>query len=327
MSADAAGLANVLRGVLLREEPLARHTTLRVGGPARLFAIPETESDLAAALAWASAAAVPWRVIGLGSNLLCPDGGFAGLILDLARACNTVAFDGTRLAVGAGVHLAPLVRAAADRGLAGLEGVAGVPGTVGGALAMNAGTPAGDTAALVETVRVLKPDGTIQTLGASDMAFAYRHSRLQEEPWVALGAVLRLTPADPAALRRDLAARARRRRQTQPLELPNAGSIWRNPPGDYAGRLVEAVGCRGLRSGNAQVSPRHGNFIVNLGGATAADVLSLMRTVRCRVAAGAGVLLHPELRWLPGQTELLAILEDAGRPAGGGVPVPPADAG
>lgn len=306
-----------MRGTVLEQEPLARHTTLRVGGPARLLAVPESESDLAAALRWASARGIPWRVIGLGSNLLCPDEGFGGLILDLSRACRQVAFEGTRLTAGAGVHLAPLVRAAASRGLAGLEGVAGVPGTVGGALTMNAGTAAGETAALVTAVRVMRPDGDVLDLGREEMAFSYRHSRLQEEPWVALGAVLQLAPGDPEVLRRDLAARAVRRRQTQPLELPNAGSIWRNPEGDYAGRLVEAVGCRGLRVGDAQVSPRHGNFIVNVGGARAAEVLALMRLVRGRVAETAGVLLHPELRWLTGQSDLMALL-DRGPPGDGG---------
>ncbi len=317
MGAGQHPLHSVMRGTVAEDEPLARHTTLRVGGPARFFAVPAAEADLAVALRWAEAASVRWRVIGLGSNLLCPDEGFGGMILDLSRACREVTFSGNRIAAGAGVHLAPLVRAAAGRGLAGLEGVAGVPGTVGGALTMNAGTAAGETAALVESVRAMRADGTVVELSAEEMRFSYRHSRLQEEPWVALSAVLRLTPGDPGELRRELAARAVRRRQSQPLELPNAGSIWRNPPGDFAGRLVEAAGCRGLRVGDAQVSPRHGNFIVNLGNARAADILALMIEVRRQVAASSGVLLQPEVRWLSGQSDLMALL-DRGPPEDGG---------
>jgi UDP-N-acetylmuramate dehydrogenase len=306
-----------MRGAVAENEPLARHTTIRVGGPARVFALPESEDDVVTALRWAEARGLSWRVIGLGSNLLCPDEGFDGLILDLGRACGGVRFEGTRATVGAGVHLAPLIQAAAARGLSGLEGVAGVPGTVGGALAMNAGTSAGETGAVVERVRVVSPDGRIRELTAVEMAFAYRHSRLQDEPLVALGAVLRLTPSDPARVKQDLSERAVRRRQTQPLELPNAGSIWRNPPGDYAGRLVEAAGCRGFQCGQAQVSPRHGNFIVNLGQARARDVLAVMAEVRRRVAGHLGVVLHPEVRWLAGQTELLSLL-DRGPPPGDG---------
>jgi UDP-N-acetylmuramate dehydrogenase len=304
-------LGAVLRGRVRRAEPLALHTTLRIGGPAAWYAEPEEEREVAAALAWAEARGLPWRVIGLGSNLLCPDEGFAGVVLDLRAACAGVRWDGTLLEVGAGVHLAPLVQEAARRGLSGLEGLAGVPGTVGGALAMNAGTAAGEMAAVVRQVRVLAPDGRVRTLTAEEMRFGYRSSRLQAEPLVALAAVLQLRPADPEAVRRDLAQKALRRRQTQPLELPNAGSVWRNPPGDFAGRLVEAAGCKGLRRGDAQVSPKHANFIVNLGGARAEEVIALMAEVRRRVRQRFGVCLEPELRWLLGQDDLERRLSEA----------------
>ena len=301
-----------MAGVVRPHEPLAPHTTLRIGGPARCYAWPRDEPAVAAAVAWAQAAALPWRVFGLGSNLLCPDQGFGGLVLDLARACGHASFDGDRLEAGAGVHLAPLIREAARRGLAGLAGVAGVPGTVGGALTMNAGTAAGDMGQVVERVQALDPRGRRVELSRDDLSLGYRQSILQQPGWVVLSAVLRLTPADPAAVSADLSARALRRRQTQPLELPNAGSIWRNPPGDHAGRLVEVAGCKGLRRGDAQVSPKHANFIVNLGAARAADVLALMAAVRRRVTACTGVRLEPELRWLSGQAELAALLEGDG---------------
>ena len=305
MRLEPSSLAAVMRGEVRADEPLARHTTIRIGGPARLYALPRGEEDVRQALLWVREQRAPWRTLGLGSNLLCPDEGFDGLVLDLGLACADLRFEGSRVHVGAGFHLARLIQQAAARGLSGLEGVAGVPGTVGGALAMNAGTAAGETGAVVERVRVLDLQGQVHEFSAAEMRFAYRHSRLQDEPLVALGAVLRLIPGDPEAIRADLSARAARRRQSQPLELPNSGSIWRNPPGDFAGRLVEAAGCRGLREGGAQVSPKHGNFIVNLGGARARDVLALMVAVRGRVLATSGVLLHPELRWLPGQEEFL----------------------
>lgn len=302
---EESSLRDVMPGVVRTHEPLARHTTIRIGGPARLFAAPEGEEALGRALAWVCAQGLDWRVLGLGSNLLCPDAGFDGLVLSLEAACAGVRFTGPLVEVGAGVHLAPLVAAAAARGLSGLEGVAGVPGTVGGALAMNAGTAAGDMGAVVRSVRAMTPGGEVLEIPAAEMGFGYRQSRLQRERLLALGAVLELRPADPAAVRQELRRRAARRRQTQPLELPNSGSIWRNPPGDFAGRLVEAAGCRGWRRGDAQVSPRHANFIVNLGRAQASDVLSLMADVRAAVRAACDWALEPELCWLLGREDLL----------------------
>lgn len=311
----ATGLAEELTALLGGEvrpaEPLARLTTIRIGGPALVYAIPQDEAGVAAAVRWAVARGLPWRVLGLGSNLLCPDEGFAGLALSLQRACTGFRFAGETVEVGAGAHLAPLIRAAAARGLSGLEGVAGVPGTVGGALAMNAGTSAGDMGAVVRRVRALTPAGEVLDLAAADLHFAYRHSRLQEEEWIALGAVLQLRAADPEAVRRDLFQRALRRRQTQPLELPNSGSIWRNPQGDFAGRLIELAGCRGRRRGDAQVSPKHANFIVNVGRARAVEVIALMAEVRAEVERTSGVRLQPELCWLWGRSALLGLLDAA----------------
>lgn len=306
-----AELQAVLTGEIRAQEPLARHTTIRIGGPALLLAVPRTEGEVAAGVRFAVLRGLPWRILGLGSNLLCPDEGFAGLALGLQAACGGIRFEGNSVEVGAGVHLAPLIQAAAARGLSGLEGVAGVPGTVGGALAMNAGTSAGDMGAVVRTVRALTADGRLLELSAAEMHFGYRSSRLQEEGLVALGAVLDLRPADAEAVRQDLRQRALRRRQTQPLELPNAGSIWRNPPGDFAGRLVEVAGCRGRRHGDAQVSPKHGNFIVNLGRARALDVIALMAGVRAEVQSRFGIRLEPELCWLWGREAFLRLLDEA----------------
>jgi len=317
----ALRLQAAMQGTVRALEPLAPHTSIRIGGPAALFAVPASLADLALALRWASAEGLGWRVLGLGSNVLCPDEGFEGLVLNLERACGEWTVQGRRLRVGAGVHLAPLVAEAARRGLGGLQGLAGIPGTVGGALAMNAGTRAGQMADVVRTVWVMSPEGEVQRWPASEMAFGYRSSRLQQEPWIALAAELELQEADAAMLQQQLRESAAHRRRTQPLEWPNLGSMWQNPPGDFAGRLVEAAGCRGWRRGDAQVAPRHGNFIINVGRARAADVLSLMAAVRQAVAAASGVQLEPEIRWLPGQAALQALLgrlaEHPGEGAGG----------
>ena len=298
----------VMRGKLQDSRPLAPLTTLRIGGPARWYGIPEDEDDLRAILAWATEEAVPWRPIGLGSNLLCPDEGYDGLILSLERARADVVFEGTRLWVGAGAHLSRVLALAARRGVTGLEALAGVPGSVGGALAMNAGTAQGQIASVVQAVRVLLPTGAVESWSAEDLQFGYRTCRLQTDAVIALSAELQLSAGDPAAIQRDLRARLDRRRRTQPLQWPNAGSIWRNPPGDYAARLIESAGCKGWREGDAEIAPLHANFIVNRGCATADQVLALMARTRCMVRRRTGVRLDPEIRWLLGPEALEARL-------------------
>lgn len=299
----------VMRGALWENRPLAPLTTLRIGGPVRWFAVPEDEDDVRAILAWAAREELPWRPIGLGSNLLCPDAGYSGLIVSLDRARSDAVFEGTRLLVGAGAHLSRVVAQAARRGLTGLEALAGVPGSVGGALAMNAGTAQGQIASLVRSVRVLRPTGAIENWSADDLQFGYRTCRLQTEGVIALSAELQLAAADPAAIQRDLRARLDRRRRTQPLQWPNAGSIWRNPPGEYAARLIESAGCKGWREGDAEIAALHANFIVNRGCATAEQVMALMARTRRTVERRFGVRLDPEIRWLLGPEALEAYLD------------------
>jgi UDP-N-acetylmuramate dehydrogenase len=309
-------LRRAVRGELLRDEPLAPYTTLRIGGPAELLLLPADEAALVAACRLLRAAAVSCRVLGNGSNLLVPDEGVAGAVVRTQPACQWVRFGGEEVEAGAGYPVQRLLNDCARRGLTGLEGLSGVPGTVGGAVVMNAGTAAGETAGALRAVRLLLPDGTVAERAAEALGFGYRRSNLQDGEAIVLAARFRLRPGDAAAIRRDLAERARRRRATQPTELPSAGSIWTNPPGDHAGRLVEAAGCKGLRVGDAQVSPKHANFIVNLGAARAADVIALMAAVRRRVRAAFGVQLEPEVRWLPGQKAFLRLLAAAEAAAG-----------
>ena len=280
-----------------RDEPLSAHTYFRIGGPAQFFATPANIDELRRLAAWAAEQQWPLRTLGGGSNVLVADGGVSGLVVSLRAACSELEFQGTALSVGAAVMLPSLARTAAERGLGGLEFAIGIPGSVGGALQSNAGIGDGrEIGALVRTVDVLA-DAEVRTLSARELNFGYRQSSLRESGAVVLGATLELheRPRDQieAEMRQLLEARA----ATQPTAGPNAGSMFRNPPGDYAGRVIEAAGCKGLASGAASVSDLHANFIVHDGAATAADVASLMSLVQQRVLNDAGLWLQPEIDW------------------------------
>jgi UDP-N-acetylmuramate dehydrogenase len=282
---------------LLANVPLARHTYLRIGGPARYFAEPPTLAAVEQLFAWARAAQLPVRVIGGGSNLLIADAGISALVITLRRACASIDFDATRVRAGAAVMLPALARAAAARGLSGLEFAIGIPGSLGGALQTNAGIGDGRSIGpLVERVELLGARGPL-ALDRADLRFGYRDSSLRGAGVMVTAATLQLAPRPPdaieAEMRRLLAARA----ASQPTAGPNAGSIFRNPPGDHAGRLIDAAGCKGLTCGRARVSDVHANFIVHDGGATATDIAALMHQVQQRVLAAHGVWLIPEIEW------------------------------
>ncbi len=318
--------AQALGVTIVRDEPLARHTTFRIGGPADLYAAVTTTEQLAALADLAAAHGVPITVLGGGSNVLVSDSGVRGLVIavqtrDVAVRCGIPGPDGAHPAEGqpyivadAGVALAGLARWAIKSGWAGLEWAVSVPGTVGGAVVGNAGAHGGDMAGNTAWVQVLLPGQGRQVWPAAEMAFAYRSSRLKVQPAaqdgqpvgadgrphirpVVLTVGLHAVPGIVA----EMEARAERylaqRRATQPVE-PSAGSIFRNPPGDYAGRLVEASGLKGYRCGGAQVSTRHANFIVNTGQATAGDVVTLINLIRRRVYEHTGIVLVPEILFL-----------------------------
>lgn len=320
MSPFAEALRTIVRGEVLEREPLSRHTTLRVGGPAGVLAFPEDIEALRCLVRFSREQGLPVYILGYGSNVLAPDEGIRGVVVSLTRATCWARFEGEDVEAGAGYSLPRLVREAARRGLAGLEGLAGVPGSVGGALFMNAGTVGRSIGDVTVSVKVMDGEGETRRLSRDEMAFGYRSSRLQEGELVALSAHLRLEPGNPEKIARTIEAYSKRRRESQPLEYPNAGSIFKNPPGDHAGRLIEAAGCKGMRVGQAQVSERHANFIINLGGATAADVLALMAAVHRRVRERCGVRLEPEVRLLgTSSAELLERMENAvGPPPAGG---------
>ena len=284
---------------LTREEPLSRRTYMRIGGPAAYFGVPEDLTHLARVTAWAAHVGLPLRVLGGGSNVLVADAGVRAVVVSLRRACGAIAFRGVEVDAGAAVMLPALARAAAERDLGGLEFAVGIPGSVGGALQGNAGI--GDGRAfgpLVRAVTVLRAgEGGPVTLDAGALTFGYRTSSLRAGGDAVLGATLALTPRPRAAIEAEMRALLEARQRTQPTAEPNAGSIFRNPPGDAAGRLIEAAGCKGLAVGHAHVSTLHANFIVHDGAGTAAEIAALMAEVQRRVLAASGVRLRPEVEW------------------------------
>ncbi len=279
---------------------LSAHTTFQVGGPADALALPRDEGELGELLGRLRAVDYGVSILGGGANTLVRDGGVRGVVISLSKGFQSLSIteeagEEARLAAGAGVKIPALVRFAAERGWTGCECLAGVPGTVGGALAMNAGTAEKFISGAVESVRWVRlSGGEAEDMPAKEIAFTYRSARLPE-PGVVTGVRFRVLRADPEALRAHLRRDARARRERQPWGLPCAGSIFRNPPGERAWRLIEAAGLKGHRIGGAEVSEVHGNFIVNRGGASAADVLALIEKIREQVRAQSGVELELEL--------------------------------
>jgi UDP-N-acetylmuramate dehydrogenase len=287
---------------LRRAVALADFTTWKVGGPAQWFAEPDSSRDLQELLTWAMAERLACRVIGAGSNLLVSDAGLEGLTL-CNRRLQGAELDAASglIEARAGEPIPTLARRAARAGLAGLEWSVGIPGTVGGAVVMNAGAQGGCTAEVLESITVVDPERPERPfeLRACDLDFAYRHSRLQQEPLVVLSARFRLQAGeDAAAVSQRTSANLHSRTSSQPYQQPSCGSVFRNPEPRKAGQLIEALGLKGLSIGGAQVSPIHANFIVNTGGATAAEIERLIDAVQRRVEAAHGITLHPEVKRL-----------------------------
>ena len=276
-------------------EPLARHTSYRIGGPADLLVRPDTVDELGVVLREASTASVRVTLLGGGSNVLIGDGGMRGVVVKLGRGFRRVEWKPAGVRAGAAVQLGRLARESAARGLAGLEHAEGIPGTVGGALFMNAGAYGGDIAGTAEAVDGLDASGSPLRLGRDTLAFTYRRAHLPAG-FVVTAVSFGLRPEEPAAVRARLDAVRTRRVASQPQGQPNAGSIFKNPPGDHAGRLIEAAGLKGRRVGGARFSERHANFIVNDGRARVADVQVLMAIAQRAVWERSGVWLEPEVR-------------------------------
>ncbi|MEW6771381.1 MAG: UDP-N-acetylmuramate dehydrogenase [Bacillota bacterium] len=291
-------LVNKIQGRVRYGEPLRNHTTWQIGGPADVLVEPASREDLATVLAFIRQEALPLAVIGNGSNLLVSDSGFRGVVIKIGEALGRVNINGERIFAEAGAKLGRVTAVAQAAGLGGLEFAVGIPATLGGAVTMNAGANGAAMADVVEKVTVVDYEGNECVLEHAEIGFGYRRSRLQELKAVVVEIVLHLTPDDPREIRRRSEECLRRRKVTQPLEYPSAGSVFKNPPGDAAGRLIELAGAKGLRIGDAMVSERHANFIVNLGNARARDVLALIGRVREMVREKFGVTLELEVKVL-----------------------------
>ena len=297
-------LADTLRAAtsiaqVLEHEPMARHTTMRVGGPAEILFSPAGEGELLFAVREAKRAGAPFRIIGNGSNLLVLDGGLPGLTIRLGEAFSKISVDGNQIRAQAGALLCRVAAAARDASLTGLEFASGIPGSAGGGMAMNAGAYGGQLSDVFEGCRALDPEtGIISALGPAEMALGYRESAALSRGLIVTEAAFRLTAGDRSAIQAKMDDLSARRREKQPLNLPSAGSTFKRPEGYFAGALIEQAGLKGLRVGGACVSEKHAGFVVNDRNATAKDVLDLIRLVQARVLEHSGVRLEPEVRIL-----------------------------
>ncbi len=296
ISALLSFLEKELPGKYQINAPMERYTTFRVGGPADLLVEPESQKEVCRLLQEIHTQKVPLTVIGNGSNLLVMDKGIRGCVVKLGSSLKQLILDGCTIRVEAGVLLSRLASAAAEGGLAGLEFASGIPGSLGGALLMNAGAYGGEIGDLVRSVTVADSRGELRVLDQEEMGFRYRHSAVMDSGDIILGATLELTRDDPDAIRERISELTRKRVSKQPLNFPSAGSTFKRPPGYFAAALIDQAGLRGYRVGDAQVSEKHTGFVVNRGHATASEILQLMDDVREKVHAMSGVWLEPEVR-------------------------------
>lgn len=282
-------------GKILVDEPLSNHTTWKIGGPVDLFIEPTDKYKLAYSLKLIQKYQVPWMVLGKGSNLLVRDGGIRGVVFNLTEGFNYLSFHKEEVVVGAGYSFIRLAVMAGKEGLTGLEFAGGIPGTVGGALYMNAGAHGSDVSRILKEAEVLLENGDLVKYKPEELKFAYRTSIFQKTKAIVTEATFQLAPGDRKEIAKQMATHKDRRRLTQPLNMPCAGSVFRNPPGDHAGRLIESAGLKGMKVGGAQVSEKHANFIVNCGNATAQDVLTLIEQIKQIIQEQFHLTLVPEV--------------------------------
>lgn len=283
-----------VRGQLVENAPLHRETWFRVGGPAEVMFRPADRDDLIAMIEGLPED-VPVTVIGVGSNMLVRDGGVSGLVVRMGKEMAGIEIEGDLVSAGAGASDVAVAAAARDAALAGLEFLSGIPGTIGGALRMNAGAYGGEMTDILVEAKALDPEGRLHKLSAPDMGFSYRRSAIAEG-WIFTSAVMRGTPGDRAEIAARMADIRKAREDTQPMRVRTGGSTFQNPDGHSAWELVDKAGCRGLRIGGAMVSEKHTNFLLNTGDATAADIEALGEEIRRRVMDMSGIDLHWEIR-------------------------------
>ena len=279
------------------QEPLSRHTSFRIGGPAAMMAFPKNSEELKGLLCGAAAVGTQPYILGAGTNILAPDEGIEALVICLKDALSGIRLlDETRIEAYAGESMARTAVFAKNHALTGLEFAHGIPGTLGGGVYMNAGAYGGELQQIVESVTILTMDGEEKTLSCEKCEFGYRTSMYQKLPCVIVKAVLRLRPGDPETIGQTMRALMEKRKASQPLELPSAGSTFKRPAGYFAGPLIEQAGLKGCGVGGAEVSRKHAGFVVNTGGASAEDVRKTIKMVQSRVWEASGVRLEPEIR-------------------------------
>ena len=281
-----------------KDEPMKKHTTFRIGGPADYFIMPSNEKELAETIRVCREFSIPIYIVGNGSNLLVGDKGFRGAIIQLYKSMGTFQVEGNQITAQAGCSLAQIANAALDAALTGFEFAAGIPGTLGGAVVMNAGAYGGEMKDVLETVNVLTRDGDVKTLTKDELELGYRTSVIAKKDYIVLSAVIRLENGKKEEIKAVMDDLKEKRITKQPLEYPSAGSTFKRPEGYFAGKLIQDAGLRGFQVGGAQVSEKHCGFVVNKDQATAADVMNLMNQVSDKVYEMSGVRLEPEVKRL-----------------------------
>ena len=291
-------LENIMAGSgIFMEEPMKKHTTFRVGGPADVLVQPD-ETALAAILALCRQYHVSYSFIGNGSNLLVGDKGIRGVVIEMTDPMGNIEVDGTKITAQAGAMLSKIANTAASNGLGGMEFAAGIPGSVGGAVVMNAGAYGGEMKDIIEKVYVLDENGAQLELDRDALDLGYRHSCIPDKKYIVTKVVLELVPRNEAEIRSEMKELNEKRAEKQPLQYPSAGSTFKRPEGYFAGKLIMDAGLRGYQVGGAQVSEKHCGFVINKGDATAADICQLMRDVSDKVQAQFGVVLEPEVKMI-----------------------------
>jgi UDP-N-acetylmuramate dehydrogenase len=285
-----------IQGAILLNEPMSKHTSFKIGGPADIFAVPASLQEVQQLVRWAGEHNLPVFVLGAGTNLLVSDCGIRGMVLQLGKAFSKVSVKGTTLIAGAAARLPRVVRKTLGVCLRGLEGLVGIPGTVGGAVCMNAGTSFGCVKDSLAKVTAVDSLGEVREYLADELQLEYRSSCIPSRKLVVTEAVFQLAEERQEVINDLVSMLVSNRKRTQPVGVGTAGSVFKNPPGDYAGRLLEAVGAKGMQVGGARVSTKHANFIYNTGTATAEDVLTLMKILKQLVLDKFGIELEPEIQ-------------------------------
>lgn len=294
------GLVNIVgEEALLRDEPLSRHTSFRIGGPADYFTEPHNSDEIKDIIELCKKAGVPFAIMGNGSNLLVSDEGYRGVIICISKSMRAIKTEGEHIYAEAGALLAGIAREAQSNSLTGFEFAGGIPGTLGGAVVMNAGAYGGEMVQVIESADVLDTEGNLLTLKNEELELGYRTSVIPKKNYIVVSAMIKLNKTDDTeGIRSKMQELLSRRKEKQPLEYPSAGSTFKRPEGYFAGKLIEDAGLKGFSIGGAYVSEKHSGFVINKGGATAKDVLELIEYVKNTVFEKFGVELEPEVKML-----------------------------